>query len=93
MTDPSKADVWTFILDDATSLWSWRRSSSVGERIADSLYPFASLNGCITDAQRVGFVHIPEKLRRMNASELKGAGLGYTSAVHVHERRRRERTT
>lgn len=89
----SNSDVWTFILDDGTSLWSWRRVSPAGEQIADSLFAFASLNGCVTDAQRAGFLNSPGKLRRLKASELSGTGEGYTSGLQGQERRRRKRKT
>ncbi len=69
------------------------RVSPAGEQIADSLFTFASLNGCITDAQRAGFLHAPGKLRRLKASELTGADHGYISDMLGQERRRRERNT
>jgi hypothetical protein len=93
MSMASSADLWTFIRNDATRLWSWRRASPVRKQIVDSLFAFASLNGCIADAQRMGFVNRSGKLRRLNASEVTEADHGYTLEVHGQERRRRERKT
>jgi hypothetical protein len=56
-----------------------------------SLFTFASLNGCVTDAQRAGFLNSPGKLRRLKTSELIGGGQSSTSGVYGQERRRRER--
>ena len=67
--------------------------SPVGEHIADSLFTFASLNGCIIDAQQEGFGNDPRKLRRLKASELTGMDQDGTSGVFGQERRRRERKT
>ena len=87
MPQRDTADAWHFVWDERGAFWTWKRLTATGEAIAESLYTFASLNACVADAERAGFINKGANLRRMRVSELAPT----SAAASTPERRRRPR--
>ena len=75
-----------FVWEERDGFRTWKRLRAAGEVIAESLYTFASLNACVADARRAGFISNATKVIRMRAWELAP-----TSAPGAMSERRRRR--
>lgn len=93
MSKPESADAWYFVWDGRGSCWTWRRLNTAGEEIAASLYIFSSLNACIADAERAGFINTIANIRRVRASEMPGYTSERPSRTVAPERRRHPRNS
>jgi hypothetical protein len=89
MRQPETPDAWHFVWDECGGFWTWKQLTATGEDLAKSLYTFASLNACVADAERAGFINKGGNVRRLRASELSAM----SALASTPDRRRRARET